>query len=161
MLGTLSNMPQSQPQKSSEMNTAATQGKGQHSAHPICAQHRLSASLHSKMTCMVLCLCLGLLGTGCGPHLTMKADHIAHLPNPMLNANYSENTEIPFMMEPKTAMAEGSMQANFASESAEHGIWQIGLSVRETASTCRSRLSIKSVVPQSIYDLKSTEFIRV
>lgn len=118
MIGRLSNRPQSQPQKSSEMNRAATLGKGQHSAQPICAQHRLSTSLHPKMPRMALCLCLGVLGAGCGPHLTTKADHAAPLPNPMLNANYAEDAEVPFVMEPKTAMAEGSRQANFASESA-------------------------------------------
>jgi hypothetical protein len=36
----------------------------------------------------------------------------------MLNANYAEDAEIPFVMEPRKAMPEGSRQANFASESA-------------------------------------------
>ena len=84
----------------------------------LVAQRRLSASLHSKMTSMALCLCLGLLGAGCGPRLATKADNVAHMPNPMLNANYSEDAEVPFVMEPKTAMADGSRQANFESESA-------------------------------------------
>ncbi|UHD16428.1 L,D-transpeptidase [Thiocapsa bogorovii] len=67
---------------------------------------------------MALCLCLGLLGAGCGPRLATKADNVAHVPNPMLNANYSEDAEVPFVMEPKTAKADGSRQANFESESA-------------------------------------------
>lgn len=82
------------------------------------AQRRHSASLRSKMTRMALCLCLGLLGAGCGPRLATKADNVAQMPNPMLNANYSEDAEVPFVMEPKTAMANGSRQVNFGSESA-------------------------------------------
>ncbi len=84
------------------------------------AQRRHSASLRSKMTRMALCLCLGLLGAGCGPRLATKADNVAQTPNPMLNANYSEDAEVPFVMEPKTAMANGSRQVNFGSESASH-----------------------------------------
>ena len=67
---------------------------------------------------MALCLCLGLLSAGCGPLLATRADDVAHMPNPMLNANYSEDAEVPFVMEPRTAVADGSRQADFASESA-------------------------------------------
>jgi hypothetical protein len=87
-------------------------------ANLICASPRRSASLHSNMTRLALCLCFGLLGTGCNSHLATKADTVAPGPNPMLNANYSEDAEVPFVMEPKTAIADGSRQANFASESA-------------------------------------------
>ncbi len=70
------------------------------------------------MTRMALCLCLSLLGAGCGSRLATKADNAAHLPNPMLNANDAEDADVPFVMEQKTDMAEGARQANFASESA-------------------------------------------
>jgi hypothetical protein len=75
-------------------------------------------ALHSNMARMALCLCLGLLGAGCGPRLATKADNIAHMPNPMLNASYSEDAEVPFVLEPKTAMADGSGLADFESERA-------------------------------------------
>lgn len=84
----------------------------------LVAQRRLPTSLHSKMTRMALCLCLGLLGAGCGPRLATKSDDVARMPNPMLNASYSEDAEVPFVMEPKSAMADGSRQVNFESESA-------------------------------------------
>ncbi len=85
---------------------------------PLVAQRRLPASLPSKMISMALCLCLGLLGAGCGPSMATKADNLAQMPNPMINANYSEDAEAPFVMEPKSAMADGSRQVNFGSESA-------------------------------------------
>ncbi len=89
-----------------------------HFADSMPVQRRLSASLLSNMTSMTLCLCLGLLGTGCGSHLATQADNVAHMPNPMLNANYSEKEDVPLVMEAKTAMADGSRRANFESESA-------------------------------------------
>jgi hypothetical protein len=100
------------------LNLAATQGSDHYLVEPIWARRRLSGSLHSNMTGMALCLCLGLFGAGCGPRLTTKADNVTHLSNPMLRANYSENAEVPFVTAPRTAMADGSKQANFESESA-------------------------------------------
>jgi len=84
----------------------------------LVAQRPLPASLPSKMISMALCLCLGLLGAGCVPSLATKTDNLAQMPNPMLHANYSEDAEVPFVMEPKTAKVNGSGQANFKSESA-------------------------------------------
>jgi hypothetical protein len=100
------------------LNLAATRGRGHHLADSIGAPRRLSASLHLKMTTMALCLCLGLLGPGCTPRLATKAGNVANMPSPMFNANYSEDAEVPFVMEPKTPIANGSRQANFESESA-------------------------------------------
>ncbi|HYN79386.1 MAG TPA: L,D-transpeptidase [Lamprocystis sp. (in: g-proteobacteria)] len=71
-----------------------------------------------SMTSMALCLCLGLLGAGCGPRLATKADNVAQMPNPMFNANYPEDAGVPFVLEPRAAMTDGSGQANFESESA-------------------------------------------
>lgn len=89
-----------------------------HLADSIRAQLRLSASLLSNMTSMALCLFLSLLGTGCGSHLATQSDNVAHMPNPMLNANYSEKEDVPLVIEATTAMSDGSRQANFKSESA-------------------------------------------
>ena len=100
------------------LNLIATQERRQHLANPIRAQRRLSPSLRSNMTKMVLCLCLGLLGAGCGPHLATKGDNVANLSNPMLNSHYSDDADVPFVMDPKTAMKDGPRQANFESESA-------------------------------------------
>lgn len=100
------------------LNVTATQESGHHLAGSICAQRRLSPSLRSNMTKMVLCLCLGLLGAGCGPHLATKGGNVANLSNPMLNSHYSDDADVPFVMEPKQAMANGPREADFASESA-------------------------------------------
>ena len=84
----------------------------------LVAQRQLPASLPSKMISMALCLCLGLLGAGCVPSMATKSDNLAQMPNPMLNANYSEDAEVPFVMEPNSAMADGSGQVYFGPESA-------------------------------------------
>jgi hypothetical protein len=86
-------------------------------ADPICVPRR-SASLHLNITRLALCLGFGLLGAGCSPHLTTKADTVAPGPNPMLNADYSEDAEIPFVMESNAAMAESSGPVNFESKRA-------------------------------------------
>jgi hypothetical protein len=116
--------------KRERLNLAATQERGHHLVDPSSAQRRLSASLYSKMTSMALCLCLGLLGAGCGPSLATKADNVAPnvapMPSPMFNANYSKDADVPFVMAPKTAMADGSRQANFASESASRRARDMG-----------------------------------
>lgn len=64
---------------------------------------------------LILCV---LLTAGCGPHLVMQADAAAHRSNPMLNASYAEEDEVPFVADPKTAMPLRSRQADFGSESA-------------------------------------------
>jgi hypothetical protein len=87
-------------------------------ADPIYAPRRSASSLPSQMTRLALCLGFGLLGAGCSPHLATKADTVAPGPNPMLNADYSEDAEIPFVMESKTAMAGGSRPVNFESKRA-------------------------------------------
>jgi hypothetical protein len=70
------------------------------------------------VTSMALCLCLGPLGTGCAPSLATKADNVASMSNPMLNAAYSEDADVAFVMKPKPAVAYGSGQGNLESESA-------------------------------------------
>lgn len=87
-------------------------------ADPIGKSLRRLSFLRLNLVRLALCLSLGLLSAGCSSHLATKADNITPKPNPMLNANYSEEAEVPFVMEPKTAMADGSRRANFASESA-------------------------------------------
>lgn len=81
-------------------------------------EHRLTLSLHSKLTSMTLCLCLGLAVAGCGPRLATKADPVAQMSNPLLNQNHSQDADVPFVTQPRTASASGSGQANLGSESA-------------------------------------------
>lgn len=83
-----------------------------------CVRPRLSASLPWNTTGMALSLCLSLLGTGCVPMQTTKVDDAAHLPNPLLDATYSKDADIAFVMETSTAGARKSGQDLFASESA-------------------------------------------
>lgn len=70
------------------------------------------------MTCLALGLGLGLSGAGCSTYPATQADTVARLSNPMLNATYSQDAEVPFVMESKAAAADRSSQADFASESA-------------------------------------------
>ena len=100
------------------LNLDATQVSGHRLADRICASRRLSASLPSSAASMALCLCLSLLATGCSPQLATKAENVAHMPNPMFNAAYSEDADVPFVMEPKKARAHGSGRDLFQSESA-------------------------------------------
>jgi hypothetical protein len=65
-----------------------------------------------------LSLCFVLLIVGCGPRLATKADDAAQMSNPMLNASYAQEAEVPFVMEPKTARPLSSRRANFGSETA-------------------------------------------
>ena len=82
------------------------------------SKHNPSASLHWNTAGIALSLCLSLLGTGCVPSQATKVDDVAHLPNPLLNAAYSEEADIAFVMETKKAIARESGQDLFASESA-------------------------------------------
>lgn len=85
----------------------------------LATRQRLSESLHSKITRMALCLCLGLLASGCIPIQETKPDIAAKLPpTPMFNLDYSQDAEVPFVMEPKKITADGSKQANFRTASA-------------------------------------------
>lgn len=70
------------------------------------------------VTSMMLCLCFSLLGTGCAPSLATKADSVASMSNPLINAAYAEDADVAFVMEPIAAVAHGSGQGNFESESA-------------------------------------------
>jgi hypothetical protein len=99
-------------------NLDATQGNGHHSADCTCALRRLSASLRSNVASTALCLSLSLLAAGCSPQLATKADKVAHTPNPMVNAVYSADADVPFVMEPTKAVAHGSGRDHFQSESA-------------------------------------------
>jgi hypothetical protein len=100
------------------LNLNATQGKARHLADPTCAPRRLSASLRANLTSTALCLCLSLLAAGCSPSLATKPDNVAHTPNPMFNATYSKQADVPFVMEPRKASAYGSRRDNFELESA-------------------------------------------
>jgi len=69
-----------------------------------------------------LCLCLGLLGVGCTPLQATDMEGSARAPNPqanpMFHAAYSDNAEVPFVINPKTASADRSTWVDFQSESA-------------------------------------------
>lgn len=65
-----------------------------------------------------LSLCCVLLTAGCGPRLAMQMDDAAHRPNPMLNANHTQEAEVPFVTDAKTAMPLHTWQVDFGSESA-------------------------------------------
>lgn len=79
--------------------------------------YRLPASLRPNSIGMALCLCLPLLLTGCGQSLLTKGDDVP-LANPMLNANYSDDAEVPFVKESKGTTSGSYRRANFQSESA-------------------------------------------
>jgi hypothetical protein len=101
-------------------------------------QQRPPASLSAKMTRVALCLCLALLASGCAPHLATKTEDAPQapdqkpdenpsagavtgpktVPNPLLNEDYPEDAEVPFVMEQETALADGSSRIRFGSESA-------------------------------------------
>jgi len=96
----------------------ATPGSGHRLADRICAPRRLSASMHSNVASTALCLCLSLLAAGCSSSLETKAENVANIPNPMFNATYSADADVPFVMEPRKASANRSGRENFGSESA-------------------------------------------
>lgn len=97
----------------------ATQGSGHRLAERNCAsRRRRSASLRSKVTSAALCLCVSLLAAGCGASLETKGEAVSHIPNPMFNAAYSEDADVPFVVEAKKAIAHGSGGDYFRSESA-------------------------------------------
>jgi len=100
------------------LNFAAANGSHHDFAGPIGARRRRSGFVHANRIGRALCLCLGLLSAGCSPRLATKADNATPLSSPMLRANYSGDAEVPFVTAPITTMADGSRQANFASESA-------------------------------------------
>lgn len=97
----------------------------------LVAQQQLSASWHSRMPRLALCLCLGLLGAGCVSTPETKPEPVVQIPNPMFNTAYAADAEVPFVMEPTSGMAQASRQINFESESAsrrtrEMADWVIG-----------------------------------
>jgi hypothetical protein len=96
----------------------ATQGSGHRLADRICAPRRLLAFLRSKVTSTALCLCVSLLAAGCGPSLETRAEAVSHIPNPMFNAAYSKDADIPFVVEAKKAIGHDSERDHFQSESA-------------------------------------------
>ena len=100
------------------LNLDPIQGSRHRLVDRICAPCRLSVSLPSSMASVALCLCLSLLAAGCSPQLATKTESVAHKPNPMFNAAYSEDADVPFVMEQKKAMAHGSGRDLFQSESA-------------------------------------------
>lgn len=81
-------------------------------------QPRLIASLHLNVLSTALCVCFGLLGSGCVPHQATKADDDVLVPDQMLEASYSDELQVPFVLEPTLAMADGAKQAIFKAESA-------------------------------------------
>jgi hypothetical protein len=86
------------------------------------ANQQPSTSMQLKGVRMALCLCLALVGTGCGPHLTTKTDNVVpvsnKMPSPMFNDGYSADAKAPFVVEPRTAMAGDSKRSDFGSERA-------------------------------------------
>jgi hypothetical protein len=94
------------------------QASGHGLADRICVRRRLSAPLPSGVATMALCLCVSLLAAGCSPQLATKTENVAHAPSPMFNAAYSEDADVPFVMEPKKTMAHDSARDLFQSESA-------------------------------------------
>ena len=81
-------------------------------------QRRSAATLHSNVTRMALCLCLGLFGAGCVQEQTTKPDNAAHEPNPLFDAAYSKDADVAFVMEPEKATGSGSKKDKFQSQSA-------------------------------------------
>jgi hypothetical protein len=112
------NAPRSLLRQFARLNLEATQGSGHRLADRICLPRRFSASLPSTVASMALWLCFSLLAAGCGPQLATKAENVTHMPNPLFNAAYSEDADVPFVMEPKRAMTHGSGRDLFQSESA-------------------------------------------
>ena len=78
----------------------------------------VSATFHSNATGMALCLCLALIGTGCGKHQTTRADIVTPESSPMLDVAYSKDANVAFVGGPGTATAYGAGQVEFNSESA-------------------------------------------
>lgn len=75
---------------------------------------RLCPGLRRLIISMARYLCFFVpLVSGCSPYLATWTDTGAHGPSPMFRANYADDADIPFVIEPKTAMATGSKQANF------------------------------------------------
>jgi hypothetical protein len=100
------------------MNHAATSGRRHCLAGPAWAQQRVSSRRGLTVAGAALCLSLAVLGAGCLPSQDIRPDDVADMPNPMLNAAYSEDADVAFVMEPRTAIAHQSGRVNFASESA-------------------------------------------
>lgn len=73
---------------------------------------------NSSRLVATMALCLSLIGTGCTQSLATKADNVASVPNPMLNAAYSADADVEFVMKPISAVAHNSGKGNFNSESA-------------------------------------------
>lgn len=65
-----------------------------------------------------MALCLSLMGTGCTQTLATKEDNVTSMPNPMLNAAYSADADVEFVLKPIPAVAHDSGKGNFQSESA-------------------------------------------
>jgi hypothetical protein len=80
--------------------------------------HGRNRVLNRPMIGMALGLCLVLSIAGCSQHLGTKADQVALSTNPMLNASYAQEAEVPFVTEPKTARPLSSGRADFGSETA-------------------------------------------
>ncbi len=84
----------------------------------LLAQPRLIDTMHLHVLSTALCVCLVLLSAGCVLHPTTKADDDGRVPDPMLNVSYSDEEQVPFVLEPTLAMAEGAKQVLFNTESA-------------------------------------------
>jgi len=100
------------------MNHAATRGRRYSLAGPTWAEHRRSSIRGVTVAGATICLFLAMLGAGCVPSQDTRADDVADMLNPMLNAAYSDDADVAFVMEPRTAIAHKSGRVNFASESA-------------------------------------------
>lgn len=103
-----------------ERLNAATRGR-LHGLDPSpLGRSRVSASLQGKLTSVALCSCLCLLATGCVPSQATRSDETAAMPNPMLNASYSQDADVAFVAKPTMAVARKLNKVDFASESASH-----------------------------------------
>lgn len=90
--------------------------------HPVEASSRAltraDARARSNGMSLALCLGLSLLGTGCVSLPATQSDDVASMPNPMLNAAYSEDADVAFVVKPQMAAARKLKKDDFASESA-------------------------------------------
>ncbi|WP_245538976.1 L,D-transpeptidase [Thioflavicoccus mobilis] len=99
-------------------NPAAHSERGHRLPVADCFKRQRSIPGHRNLTSVALCLCVSLLGAGCVPIQAVKVDTVADMPNPMLNAAYSEDADATFVVEPRMAVAHKSGKIDFASESA-------------------------------------------
>lgn len=105
------------PRRRGGLNRAVSRETARRSAETADRPHRFS-SFDPRLARIALCLCLIGLSAGCVSSHTTKLDEAALKPNPMFNAAYSEDADVAFVLEPRTAVAKEFGKVDFASESA-------------------------------------------